>query len=446
MKYQTKVILGGLMGNIAEAYDLSICYFLAIELNKHLLGNHNGSPTVLLSLIFLAYLAKPLGALFLGLLSDLYGRKRVLIASLGIMGLATSLIALVPEYRQIGWAAPLLFLLLRILQSMALGSEFLNSASFMVESGQPTQRGFRGCWPSVGVKAGYLLALLIVESIRHAVSPVLFDAWLWRVPFAMALLTTLVGVFIRRRMPESLDYVLYYAKHPKPTAQSIYAQSKRFIRAYPFLMSYAFFTTFLSVTTGFFFYLYIPLHAIHHAHLARSAIMLSTVASLIAVTVLIPVFGWLSDKRDRITLLTAATAAIMILAYPFMLAVNTGDIRFLLSMQLLISVPCACYYSVASVILTELFPLPIRCTALSLVFSLAASLASGIPPLLADWLTQKTPWPTSPACLLIVPACIFLIHILYLLKHYRIGSNQYSIVFHEENTLVPTHSVPYPGN
>lgn len=427
MKHQTKVILSGFMGNLVEAYDISICYFLSTELSHGLLGDHSGNPTVILTLIFLAYLAKPIGAFILGLLSDCYGRKNVLIGSILVMGSSTALIGLIPSFQQIGGLSAGLLLSLRMIQSMALGSEFLNSSSFLVESGDNRQKGFRGCWSSVGVKAGYLLACLVVEGVHWLGTPNSMQEWLWRVPFLLALLTTLVGVYIRYSTPESLAYIIYYAERTKPTTKSIYQQAMAFTKQYPFLFNYAFFSSFLSVATGFFFYLYIPLHATEYSHLPRSFIITSTTLSLVVVTLFIPIFGWLSDKQDRLNMLCAAAVGLLILSYPFMQAITAGNKSYFLLMQFSISIPCACYYSVSSVLLTELFPLQIRCTVLSIMFSIAASFAAGIPPLLADYLARTTQLPNSPAFIMIVLACIVLTNIRILTKRYRVGKNLYSV-------------------
>lgn len=426
MKHQNKSILGGFMGNVVEAYDMSICYFMAAELSRYLIGENKGGLTVMLSLIFLAYLAKPLGAFILGLFSDLYGRKNVLMVSILIMGISTALIGVIPGYQHIGLAAAGLLLILRLIQSMALGSEFLNSASLLVESGDDSQRGFRGCWSSVGVKAGYLLACLIVEGMRYYATIHPEKDYIWRLPFLFALFTTVIGFVIRAKMPESLAYVVYYANRAKPTTREIYKQAVSYIKQYPFMFHYAFFSSFLSVTTGFFFYLYIPLHAIQYAHLSRSLIMTSNTLALALVTLLIPIFGWISDKQDRLKMLTFASSGLLVLAYPFMQGINYGSPGYYIAMQLLISIPCACYYSVATVLLTELFPLPIRCTALSIVFSIAASLAAGLPPLLSDYLTRKTQMPSSPSLIIIVLAIIVLINIKILAQRYRLGKNQYA--------------------
>jgi MFS transporter, MHS family, proline/betaine transporter len=432
MKYQNKVICGGLIGNVVEAYDMSICYFLSSELSRELLGDNKGRPTVILSLIFIAYLAKPIGAFILGIFSDLYGRKNVLIASILIMGFSTALMGLIPSYHNIGLTAAAFLLCLRIIQSMALGSEFLNSSSLLVESGHSQQRGFRGCWSSVGVKAGYLLACLVVEGIHFYSQghPELSN--LWRLPFLLALITTGVGYYIRKKVPESLDYVRYYADKQKPSTQLIYKQSLKFIKKYPFMVYFAFFTSFLSVTTGYFFYLYIPMHAIQYTELSRSFIMSSTICSLVFVTALIPFFGWISDKCDRLTFLMGASCGLILLTYPFMQAINYGNAAYFLFMYLLISIPCGCYYSVATVLLTELFPLPIRCTSLSIVYSIAASLASGVPPLLSDYLTRRTQWLSSPSIIIIVLSSIVLVNIQLLAQRYKQQKNSYPLQFKEQ--------------
>lgn len=433
MKHQSKVILGGLMGNVVEAYDMSICYFMAAEMSRYLIGDNKGNFSVVLLLIFIAYLAKPIGAFILGLFSDLYGRKNVLMVSILIMGISTALIGLIPGYQSIGLGAAGLLLTLRIIQSMALGSEFLNSASLLVESGDNQQRGFRGCWSSVGVKAGYLVACLVVEAMRHYATayPELTD--LWRIPFLFALFTTLIGFYIRRKMPESLAYIVYYANRAKPSTRDIYKQSLNYMKKYPFMFHYAFFSSFLSVTTGFFFYLYIPLHAIQYANLSRSLIMTSNTLALAFVTLLIPIFGWISDKQDRLKMLTFASSGLLILAYPFMYGINYGNAGYYISMQLLISIPCACYYSVATVLLTELFPLQIRCTALSIVYSIAASLAAGLPPLISDYLARTTNMPNSPSFIIIALASIVLMNIKILAQYYRSGRNNYTSAHLEDD-------------
>ena len=437
MKYQTKAISGGLMGNVVEAYDTAICYYLAAQLNLYLMGSNASKPTAILFIVFLGYLAKPVGAFLLGLFSDAYGRKNVLAISILIVGVATTLIGCIPNYSTIGITSAGLLLILRMIQSMAMGAEFLNSASYLVESGAPEKRGFRGCWSSVGVKLGYFLACLVVELLHWLGGMHAGYEWLWRVAFFLAALTTLIGFYVRYSMPESLDYVLYYAERKKPNTRAIYQETKSYLKEQPFLCSYAFFASFLAVGTGFFFYLYIPLHAIEYSGLSRTFILRSTALSLLWVSILIPIFAYFSDRSDRLRMLILASVGLFFAAYPFMLAINSGNAFAYIGLQLLVSIPCACYYSVSSVLLTELFPLRIRCTALSIIFSIAASLASGLPPLLSNWLVIKTQQPNVPCLIMMFMAVAVLIHAWRLATNYRIGRNTYQVSNKDIEQLLP---------
>lgn len=427
MKYQTKAIFGGLMGNIVEAYDTAICYYLAAQLNVHLMGSDASKPTAILFIVFLGYLAKPVGALFLGLLSDAYGRKNILAVSILIVGSATTLIGCIPNYNSIGISSAAFLLVLRMIQSMAMGAEFLNSASYLVESGVPEKRGFRGCWSSVGVKLGYFFACVVVEFLQWMGNLQPGYDWLWRVAFFLAAFTTLIGFYVRYAMPESLGYVLYYSDRKKPETIAIYRDTSTFLRAQPFLCSYAFFASFLAVGTGFFFYLYIPLHANEYSGLSRDFILRATGLSLLWVSLLIPLFAYFSDNNDRLRMLMIASTCLLIGAYPFMIAVNSGNAWAYLGLQLLLSIPCACYYAVSSVLLTELFPLRIRCTALSIIFSVAASLASGLPPLLSNWLVIKTHNPNIPAIIMMTMAANVCGHAWWLGRRYRSARNTYDV-------------------
>ncbi len=155
--------------------------------------------------------------------------------------------------------------------------------------------------------------------------------------------------------------------------------------------------------------------------------MISNIFSLLFVSILIPAFGWLSDRQDRLKMLMFASSGLLMMTYPFMHVINYGNAGYFIVMQLIISIPCACYYRVATVLLTELFPLQIRCTALSIVYSIAASLAAGLPPLLSDYLARTTLMPSSPSIIVMILSTIVLINIKLLARKYRQGKNKYQI-------------------
>lgn len=425
MKSQHKVILAGLVGNLVEAYDIAICGYMAFYLSKYLTNPDSNNVGLVFTLFFIAYIARPLGALLLGGLSDIFGRKNVMMLSIIIMGLSTTCIAAIPEYSHIGFYATFSLLMLRVIQSLACGAEFLNSASYLVESGKDDKKGFRGSFTSVGVMSGILIASIITELTNLNASPIT-EAWLWRIPFIIAGITTLVGFYIRNSVPEGLQYVLYYSDKKKPSVTTLFKSTIEYFKQKPFLIYFAFATSFLNVGITFLLYIYIPIHAKQHHSLSTNQVFLGNILSLMTVIGLVPLFGYLQDKIDRLQMIKWATIGLLIGIYPFVYTLNYSSYSSFLTTQLLLSVPTACYFGVASVLLTDLFPLQIRCTVLSLTYSLAASLAGGLIPLLAMGLVNKTHILTSPSWIIIVLACIAMLNFILLHKNYRIGKNDYN--------------------
>ena len=424
MKHEKKIILGGLIGNLVEAYDVAICGFMAFYLSKYIIGDGEQGVGIVFGLFFIAYIARPLGAFILGMLSDIYGRKNVLMGSIVVMGLATTAIGLLPTNQSIGLLAAFALLVLRIIQSIACGSEFLNSVSFLVESGQDKGKGFRACFTSFGIMSGMLIASLTTELLFSRMTPD-NEYWVWRLPFLFAGIGTLAGLYVRMNIPESLQYILYYSNKPKPKAHEIITQSMKLFKHHPFLFNYAFVTSFLSVASTFLFYVYVPIHAQLHSTFSKSQIFLSNTCSLLLILALIPLFGRLLDKVDRLKMIQFATAGFLVLVYPFIYALNFGNYPVFFMMQLLVTIPAACYYVVSSVLLTDIFPIQVRCTTLSITYSIAASLGAGLIPMISMYLVNKTHILTSPSWIVVAVAAIAMLNFVYLHKKYRQQKNQY---------------------
>ena len=154
----------------------------------------------------ISFLFRPLGAIVAGHLGDRLGRKPVLVLTLLGMGGATVAMGLLPTYAQIGIAAPLILVLLRILQGISAGGEWGGAALIAVEHAPDRRRGLFGAFPQVGVPAGMLLATLFMLVVTTALSPEQFEAWGWRVPFVSSVVLIIVGFFIRRMVEDCLLY------------------------------------------------------------------------------------------------------------------------------------------------------------------------------------------------------------------------------------------------
>nr|WP_019215180.1 MFS transporter [Legionella tunisiensis] len=167
MKHQTRIILAGTLGNLIESFDMAICGLLSVYLAKYLIGDSTKGLFLVFLTFFAGYLARPIGAMIMGLLSDIYGRKIILAASILTMGLSTSLIGFIPSHSIIGLTSIFLLLSLRIIQSFSCGAEYLNSSAYLVENAEASKKGYSGSWASFGAMAGMMIASLVALSITY---------------------------------------------------------------------------------------------------------------------------------------------------------------------------------------------------------------------------------------------------------------------------------------
>lgn len=403
LKHRNKMILGAVLGNLIEAFDMAICGFLSAYLAKYLIGSIQDGLMIVFISFFVGYLARPLGALFLGLFSDVYGRKITLTASIITMGFATACIGFIPSYQTIGSYAVVSLFILRILQSFSCGVEYLNSTAYLIENFDQKEKGFAGSWSSFGSTAGLLFASLVTLIMTWVMKNHPELEWLlWRIPFVLALLGSSIGLYIRMYLPESLEYVIYYAEQPKPSIHKILNECFHFCMANPFKTFYVFILSCLGVTTTFLFYIYGPTQAHIAGYFSYNQIILSNSISLLILLFIYPFAGRLTDKVHSKKMLFISLFGFSLLPYLFFSTQSADHYREFLIIQALISIPSGIYYATVPVMLTYMFPVNLRCTALSVIYSIAASLSAGLTPLLSLLLIQKTQTPTAPSLIVLV--------------------------------------------
>ena len=403
MKHQTRTILAGMLGNLVEAFDLAICGLLSVYLAKYLVGDSIQGLTIVFITFFAGFLARPIGAMVLGLLSDAYGRKITLAASILSMGITTTLIGFIPPSSSIGIAAMIILLVLRIIQSFSCGAEYLNSSAYLVENAQESRKGYSGSWASFGAMAGFLVASIVTLSVTYLIKAYPELEWaIWRLPFVLALLGSSIGLYIRLFIPESLEYVMYYADRPKPTFKGLFNQSVKYIAENKLKSLYVFALSCLGVTTTFQIYIYGPTQAHIYGNCSDHQIMVSNIISLIVLLCVFPIIGKLSDKVNREKIVIAASIGFLILSQPYFYLLSYGSYSALILIQCLISIPAAAYYATVPVMLAEMFPINLRCTVLSVLYSIAASLSAGLTPLLSLMLLNRTGSSIAPTLLVIV--------------------------------------------
>jgi MFS family permease len=205
------VILASSVGTLIEWYDFYIFGSLATVIANQFFPKTNPTAALLATLATFAagFIVRPFGALVFGRLGDLIGRKYTFLLTLIIMGGSTFAIGLIPSYEKIGFAAPILVLLLRLLQGLALGGEYGGAATYVAEHAPEHRRGYFTSWIQTTATLGLFLSLGIILITRHSLaadrarSIAEFNDWGWRIPFLVSILLVIVSIYIRLRMKES---------------------------------------------------------------------------------------------------------------------------------------------------------------------------------------------------------------------------------------------------
>lgn len=199
------IIAASSLGTLIEWYDFYIFGSLATIISTKFFPSGNQTAALLSTLATFAagFVVRPFGALFFGRLGDLIGRKYTFLVTLVIMGLSTFLIGCVPAYETIGFAAPMIVLLLRLLQGLALGGEYGGAATYVAEHSPLHQRGFYTSWIQTTATLGLFISLFVIILTKGAMNDNAFNNWGWRVPFWISIIMVAVSVLIRMRMQES---------------------------------------------------------------------------------------------------------------------------------------------------------------------------------------------------------------------------------------------------
>lgn len=199
------VITASSVGTLIEWYDFYIFGSLAVIISQQFFPQ--GNPTVAflntLAIFGAGFVVRPFGALVFGRLGDLIGRKYTFLVTLLIMGGSTFMIGLIPGYETIGLLAPILVLVLRLLQGLALGGEYGGAATYVAEHAPAARRGFYTSFIQTTATLGLFVSIGVILSVRYSVGETNFEAWGWRIPFILSALLVGISIYIRLRMAES---------------------------------------------------------------------------------------------------------------------------------------------------------------------------------------------------------------------------------------------------
>ena len=204
-KEQRKVIFASSLGTVFEWYDFYLYGSLAAIIGKQFFAGVNETTAFIFALLAFAagFAVRPFGAVIFGRMGDMLGRKFTFLITILLMGLSTFIVGILPSYATIGVAAPIILILLRLLQGLALGGEYGGAATYVAEHAPHGKRGFYTSFIQTTATLGLFLSLLVILGCRLALGPTAFDDWGWRIPFLVSILLLAVSVYIRLQLNES---------------------------------------------------------------------------------------------------------------------------------------------------------------------------------------------------------------------------------------------------
>jgi MHS family proline/betaine transporter-like MFS transporter len=385
-----RTALAGLIGNVLEWFDFAVYGYFASNIGQQFFTqqSHTAQQFLTFGTFALGFLARPVGSLVLGRVGDRIGRRALLTLSILLMGGATLTLGLLPTYEQIGVAAPLLLLLMRLIQGFSLGGEFTGSMVYTTEGSSPLMRGLVSSSTAAGTTMGFILGSGTAWLVNASMPVAAVNAWGWRIPFVGSVVFLILGYFLRRGIIETAEGLKAKTFRPK-LLPSLIADWRPIVQTFGIvaMTNAAYYLTFtyaverrkaLATVSGEFF-------------------LLANTIVLFVVLFSKPLGGWLSDKVGRRKLMMIITVAVMALIYPALQMMLYSAPAFFIAGQMLVAVPIGMALGLQGAMIVEIFPLRSRVTSMSVAYSITLALAGGTAPLVSTWLIETLGHPLAPA-------------------------------------------------
>ncbi|MET9762728.1 MFS transporter [Streptomyces sp. NPDC006372] len=414
-KVVRKATVAGAVGSFVEWYDYGIYGLLVTYLAINIMGEADAGNLFLTNVGFLvSFVARPFGSVICGYLGDRIGRKGLLATLLVLISAATAAIGIIPSHGVIGVAAPVLLVLLRVLQGFSAGGEVAGAMSFVGEYAPDARRNYMMSFIAVGS----FVALMFGSAFSAVLITTLGDdsmtSWAWRVPFLLAVPLGYVGFYIRSRLEETPHFKALreqntVARNPLREAFT----SRRHLKAIAL-------TIFLPALNGPGYYLlfvYMPTYlktslGEHNFSMLRALTV--TAVSLVAIVVCIPVMARLSDRIGRKPVLAGSAIAMALVSYPMFRLITTGEFGLACIGTVVLAMAFSGHAAVVHTMLAEMFPTSVRYSAYSIGFSVSTIIFGGSAPLVMTELIESTGSNLVPAFASIITALITLVTVAFL--------------------------------
>jgi MFS transporter, MHS family, proline/betaine transporter len=394
-----RALFAACLGNAVEWYDFAIYGALGTVLVDVFFPTDEGVLLAAFALYAVAFLVRPLGAVYFGRRGDALGRQAVLVTVIALMTGATALVGLLPGYATIGLAAPLVLVTLRIAQGTAAGGELGVAAVFVVEHAPPGRRGGFAAWHTATLALGLASGLLVAVLLARLPGDLADGGW--RIAFLLALPLGLVGYYLRHQVADTPRFV---------DLQRAKTLSDGPVRALWSEHRTALVTGFAVIAAGSLsfntFFVFMPNHLAATTALTLPQTLLASVLGLLAAAPAAVVLGHLSDRVGRRPVVLGSIMALLVGALPISIAAHSGSLVALTLAEIAAGIAIGGVLSAS--MLAEMFPTALRATGLGLTIGLATALVGGTAPFVDQVLFVATGHESAPAWYVTVVAALAL--------------------------------------
>ncbi|QBJ95580.1 MFS transporter [Rhodococcus sp. ABRD24] len=346
------------------------------------------------------FIARPIGAMVMGYFGDRVGRKSVLVASLMLMGLSTVLIGLLPAYESIGVWAPILLIVLRLLQGIGVGGEWGGAALMSVEHAPKGRRGLFGAFPQMGMPAGMIFANLALLTVSTSMPQEQFASWGWRIPFLASAVLILVGLYIRIGVEESP-----YFKKTLTAAAVVRNPISEVLKNHWRAVLLGGGTFIASNAIGYLFMVYLLSYGTKTLGLERNTVLIAALIGSATQFVMLPVYGYISDFVGRKRVYLFATGGTLVWSLAFFPLIDTRSTPVIILSVFVLALLVAGTFAAQGAMFSELFPTSVRYSGASLAYQIGAVFGGGFAPMIATALHGSFDT-SAPVVIYMVTLCV----------------------------------------
>ncbi|PKG92911.1 MFS transporter [Paraglaciecola sp. MB-3u-78] len=408
---QRTALLAGFIGNVVEWYDFALYGYMAGIIAVLFFPEQSTTAGLIATYgIFAAgFLMRPIGSAVFGWLGDTIGRSRTMMISVIMMVVPTVLLGVLPTHETIGIWAPMLLVIIRLVQGLSVGGEFSSSVTYLVETAEDGQRGFAGSWANTGSMVGMLLGAGAAALLTGLLSADEVASWGWRIPFLLGGIIGGVAIFLRRKLPQSEHFKRHHHERAQtsPLIQAFTINRLEMTQAFLFASAY-----------GVLFYIplvYLPEWLHEQTGMARHLALQINAGGTALLLFLIPVSGWLGDRLiPRTYLIAAAMLCFALLAIPMYTWLLEDGVWGAILVQATMVVILAVPLGSAPAMFVELFPASDRLSGYSISYNLGLGVIGGATPMFATWLIDFSGFSIAPAGMLVVASLMALTVMLWM--------------------------------